>query len=127
MPKRGSPNIKCSVINCICTWVTVSKNRHYFCSKHKIEADTLYKTYKLININALIDFDENKLSQVIQMREEYATKFLDYIDSGAHTIYINILKQLLLVEKTKRKLLYDNLMDSNAKVFGNKSINFRRN
>lgn len=117
MPKRGSPNIKCTVIGCKCEWVTVSKNRHYFCGPHMRQANALYKAYKEINAEAIITFEDGLLKQSISMREEYATRFLDYIDRGAHAIYIDILKQVLSKDMEKRQQTYDSLMTSNAVYF----------
>lgn len=116
MPRRRTlvvpANVKCTVIGCTCEWIMVSKNRHYYCHKHMVEANTLYKTYKAINADAIITFDDDKLSQTITLREKYAREYLDYEDKGSHLKYVNILKEVLLENRGKeqRKEIYNKLM-----------------
>ena len=74
------------------------------------EANTLYKTYKEINAEAIITFADDKLKQSILLREKYARDYLDYEDKGAHLRYINILKEVLSKELTERKEVYNKLM-----------------
>jgi hypothetical protein len=114
MPKKRRQtipnNAKCTVIGCTCEWIMMSKNRHYYCKKHMDEANALYLTYKTINAEALIAFDDDKLEQSILLREKYAREYLDYVDKGAHLRYINVLKDVLLTDKEFRKDTYNKLM-----------------
>ncbi len=121
MPKKRrqtiSNNAKCTVIGCVCEWIMVSRNRHYYCKKHMDEANALYLTYKTINAEALITFDDDKLEQSILLREKYAREYLDYIDNGAHLRYINILKYVVSIDKYFRKNTYNNLMSEQFTEF----------
>ena len=90
MPRRGSPHARCTVVGCRCEWIVVSKNRHQYCYEHMTEANALYNEYKAINAVALATFEDAALHQSIRLREEYARKFLDYEDTGAHWAYICI-------------------------------------
>ncbi len=75
-----------------------------------MEANELYATYKTINAQALTTFDNNSLDQSICLREEYARKFLDYEDTGAHSVYIRILKRVRAVEWSRRRMAYNRWM-----------------
>ncbi len=59
--------------------------------------DDLYAEYKAVNAVAVATFADDALDQAIALREEYARKFLDYEDTGAHRAYIGILKRVRLV------------------------------
>ena len=65
-----------------------------FCSVHLLQANALYNEYKAANAVALETFADDALDQSIRLREEYARKFLDYEDTGAHQTYIGILKRV---------------------------------
>jgi hypothetical protein len=60
-----------------------------------LQANALYAEYKAVNATALATFADDALDQCIRLREEYARKFLDYEDTGAHRAYIGILKRVL--------------------------------
>jgi hypothetical protein len=62
-----------------------------------LQANALYAEYKAANATALATFADDALDQCIRLREEYARKFLDYEDTGAHRAYIGILKRVRLV------------------------------
>jgi hypothetical protein len=62
-----------------------------------LQANALYVEYKAVNATALATFADDALDQCIRLREEYARKFLDYEDTGAHRAYIGILKRVRLV------------------------------
>jgi hypothetical protein len=62
-----------------------------------LQANALYAEYKAANAAALATFADDALDQCIRLREEYARKFLDYEDTGAHRAYIGILKRVRLV------------------------------
>jgi hypothetical protein len=62
-----------------------------------LQANALYAEYKAVNATALATFADDALDQCIRLREEYARKFLDYEDTGAHRAYIGILKRVRLV------------------------------
>lgn len=94
MPRRRSPHIRCTVAGCRCEWVVVSKNRHLYCNDHMTQANALYNEYKAVNAVAVATFADDALDQSIGLREEYAHKFLDYEDTGAHRAYIGILKRV---------------------------------
>lgn len=116
MPKRRRSvipnNARCTVRGCMCEWIMVSKNRHYYCHKHMNEANALYTTYKAINAEAIVTFEDDKLEQTILLREKYAREYLDYEDKGAHLKYINILKEVLSLDVCfeERKSRYNKLM-----------------
>jgi hypothetical protein len=59
-----------------------------------LQANALYAEYKAANATALATFADDALDQCIRLREEYARKFLDYEDTGAHRAYICILKRV---------------------------------
>ena len=94
MPRRGSSDVRCTVAGCRCEWIEVSKNRHLYCHEHMLQANALYAEYKAANATALATFADDALDQCIRLREEYARKFLDYEDTGAHRAYICILKRV---------------------------------
>jgi hypothetical protein len=94
MPRRGSSNAKCTAAGCSCEWIVVSKNRHMYCNDHMLQANALYAEYKAANAVALATFADDALDQTIALREQYARKFLDYEDTGAHRAYIGILRRV---------------------------------
>jgi len=114
MPRRGSPHARCTVVGCRCEWIVVSKNRHQYCHEHMTEANALYNDYKAVNAVALATFEDAALDRSIRLREEYARKFLDYEDTGAHSAYIGILKRVLTTANAGRRALYNRLMSNNA-------------
>ena len=115
MPRRTSPDIRCTVPGCGCEWVVVSKNRHLYCSDHMQQANALYNEYKAINAVALATFADDALDQSIHLREEYARKFLDYEDTGAHQAYISILKRVrALGSRSGRLAAYNRWMTESA-------------
>jgi hypothetical protein len=81
-----------------------------------LQANALYNEYKAINAVAIATFQDAELDQSIRLREEYARKFLDYEDTGAHRAYIGILKRVLTHGLTRRRSLYNHLM-SNCEYF----------
>lgn len=81
------------------------------------EANALYVTYKTINAEALITFDDDKLEQSILLREKYSREYLDYVDKGAHLRYINILKNVMSTDKEFRKNTYNKLMSEQFTEF----------
>lgn len=103
MPRRGSPNVRCTVPGCGCEWVIVSKTRHLFCETHLAQANELYRKYKEVNSEALISFSDEALDKSIQLRQEYARRFLDFEDTGAHSAYISILKKVREIANNNRQ------------------------
>jgi hypothetical protein len=95
MPRRGSSDVRCTVAGCRCEWIEVSKNRHLYCHEHMLQANALYAEYKAANATAVATFADDALDQCIRLREEYARRFLDYEDMGAHRAYIGILRRVL--------------------------------
>ena len=79
---------------CSCEWIVVSKNRHMYCNDHMLQANALYAQYKAANAVALATFADDALDQAIALRQEYARRFLDYEDTGAHSAYIGILQRV---------------------------------
>ena len=79
---------------CSCEWIVVSKNRHMYCNDHMLQANALYAQYKAANAVALATFADDALDQAIALRQEYARRFLDYEDTGAHRAYIGILQRV---------------------------------
>jgi hypothetical protein len=59
-----------------------------------LQANALYAEYKAANALALATFADDALDQAIALREEYARRFLDYEDMGAHRAYIGILRRV---------------------------------
>ena len=110
MPRRGSSKARCTVVGCCCEWIVVSKNRHQYCHEHMLQANDLYNEYKAINALALATFEDDALDQSIRLREEYARKFLDYEDTGAHRAYIGILKCVRTVKQGVRSAAYNRFM-----------------
>ena len=94
MPRRGSSDARCTVAGCSCEWIVVSKNRHMYCNDHMLQANALYAQYKAANAVALATFSDDALDQAIALRQEYARRFLDYEDTGAHSAYIGILQRV---------------------------------
>jgi len=113
MPRRTSPDIRCTVPECSCEWVVVSKNRHMYCSEHMQQANALYNEYKAANAVALETFADDALDQSIHLREEYARRFLDYVDTGAHQAYISILKRVRALG-SGRRAAYNRWMTESA-------------
>jgi len=113
MPRRRSPNIRCTVPGCGCEWIVVSRNRHLYCNDHMLQANALYNEYKAINAVALETFADDALDQSVRLREEYARKFLDYDDAGAHRAYIVILKRVRAL-KGNRRDAYNRWMSESA-------------
>ena len=110
MPRRGSPNVRCTVPGCDCEWVVVSKTRHMFCETHLAQANELYRKYKEVNAEALVSFSDETLDKSIELREEYARRFLDFEDTGAHNAYISILKKVRGVANHQRRFNYNRWM-----------------
>ncbi len=111
MPRRGSPDVRCTVPGCKCEWVVVSKTRHLYCDDHLSQANELYRNYKAANANALVTFSNLDLDASIRLREEYAAKFLDFEDMGAHSAYILLLKRVRSIENQEtRRGMYNKWM-----------------
>jgi len=115
MPRRGSSNAKCTVSGCSCEWIVVSKNRHMYCNDHLLQANALYAEYKAVNAVAVATFADDALDQAIALREEYARKFLDYEDTGAHRAYIGILRRVRSIAVVyRRRAAYNRWMTESA-------------
>jgi hypothetical protein len=110
MPRRGSSDARCTVQGCTCEWIVVSKNRHQYCNDHMVEANALYNIYKAVNAQAITAFEDAAMDQIIRLREEYAGRFLDYEDTGAHSAYIRILKRVRALDWTRRRAAYNQWM-----------------
>lgn len=78
-----------------------------------LQANALYTEYKAANALAVATFADDVLDKVIALREEYARKFLDYEDIGAHRAYINILKRVRALH-TNRRTAYNRWMKDSA-------------
>lgn len=105
MPRRGSSDARCTVAGCSCEWIVVSKNRHMYCNDHMLQANALYAQYKAANAVALATFSDDALDQAIALRQEYARRFLDYEDTGAHSAYIGILQRVRSVAAASSSVL----------------------
>ena len=114
MPRRGSSDARCTVAGCSCEWIVVSKNRHLYCNDHMLQANALYAEYKAVNAAAVATFADDALDQAIALREEYARKFLDYDDTGAHRTYICILKRVRSIHHGNRRAAYNRWMTDSA-------------
>jgi hypothetical protein len=114
MPRRGSSDARCTVAGCRCEWIEVSKNRHLYCREHMLQANALYAEYKAANAAALATFADDALDQCIRLREEYARRFLDYEDTGAHQAYIGILKRVRSTCAACRRAAYNRWMTESA-------------
>lgn len=79
------------------------------------QANALYNEYKAANAVALETFSDDALDQSIRLREEYALRFLDYVDTGAHQAYISILKRVrALGSGYSRRAAYNRWMTESA-------------
>ena len=80
------------------------------------QANALYNEYKAINAVALETFADDALDQSIRLREEYARRFLDYVDTGAHQAYISILKRVRALGSgsSGRRAAYNRWMTESA-------------
>ena len=114
MPRRGSSRVRCTVAGCACEWIVVSKNRHQYCNDHLLQANALYAEYKAVNAVAVATFADDALDQAIALREEYARKFLDYEDTGAHRAYIGILRRVRSTAVVYRRTAYNRWMTESA-------------
>ena len=75
------------------------------------QANALYNEYKAINAVAVATFADDALDQSIRLRQEYARKFLDYEDNGAHRAYIGILTRVRALDDNRRRRgAYNRLM-----------------
>jgi hypothetical protein len=79
-----------------------------------MEANALYDAYKAVNARAVTAFEDAALDQSIHLREEYARKFLDYEDTGAHSAYIRILKRVRALDLDRRRTAYNRWMTESA-------------
>lgn len=79
-----------------------------------LQANALYNEYKAANAVALETFADDALDQCIRLREEYARKFIDYEDTGAHHAYISILKRVRALGNNRRRAAYNQLMSKSA-------------
>lgn len=75
-----------------------------------MQANALYTTYKVVNAQAVETFDDAALEESIRLREEYARRFLDYEDTGAHQTYIGILKRVRALDWARRRPAYNRWM-----------------
>ena len=119
MPRRGSSDARCTVAGCSCEWIVVSKNRHMYCNDHMLQANALYAQYKAANAVALDTFADDALDKAIALRQEYARRFLDYEDTGAHSAYIAILQRVRSVSSVAacaayRRTVYNRWMTDSA-------------
>lgn len=79
-----------------------------------LQANALYNEYKAINAVAVATFADDALDQSIRLRQEYAHKFLDYEDVGAHRAYIGILKRVRALGAGNRRAAYNCWMTESA-------------
>lgn len=114
MPRRGSSDARCTVAGCSCEWIVVSKNRHMYCNDHMLQANALYAEYKAANAVAVATFADDALDQTIALREQYARRFLDYEDTGAHRAYIGILRRVRSIYGAYRRTAYNRWMTDSA-------------
>ena len=75
-----------------------------------LQANELYNTYKAVNTRAVSTFEDDSLDESIRLREEYARRFLDYEDTGAHQTYIGILKRVRALDWVRRRPAYNRWM-----------------
>jgi hypothetical protein len=80
------------------------------------QANALYKTYKEVCAHAIETFQDDPLDRGIELRQEYARKFLDYEDTGAHSAYIAILQQVRALDSNPglRRRMYNRWMTQSA-------------
>ena len=79
-----------------------------------LQANALYAEYKAANAVALATFADDALDQTIALREQYARKFLDYEDTGAHRAYIGILRRVRSIYGAYRRTAYNRWMTESA-------------
>ena len=116
MPRRGSSDARCTVAGCSCEWIVVSKNRHMYCNDHMLQANALYAQYKAANAVALATFSDDALDQAIALRQEYARRFLDYEDTGAHSAYIGILQRVRSIAVASSSVLAPSVAAASSSV-----------
>jgi hypothetical protein len=86
-----------------------------YCNDHMLQANALYAEYKAVNAVAVATFADDALDQAIALREEYARKFLDYEDTGAHRAYIGILRRVRSIAVVhRRRAAYNHWMTESA-------------
>jgi hypothetical protein len=85
-----------------------------YCNDHMLQANALYAEYKAANAVALATFADDALDQTIALREQYARKFLDYEDTGAHRAYIGILRRVRSIYGAYRCTAYNRWMTESA-------------
>ena len=86
-----------------------------YCNDHLLQANALYAEYKAANAVAVATFADDALDQAIALREEYARKFLDYEDTGAHRAYIGILRRVRSIAVVyRRRAAYNRWMTESA-------------
>jgi len=86
-----------------------------YCNEHMLQANALYAEYKAANAVAVATFADDALDQSIRLREEYARKFLDYEDTGAHRAYIGILRRVRSIAVVhRRRSAYNHWMTESA-------------
>jgi hypothetical protein len=85
-----------------------------YCNDHMLQANALYAEYKAANAVALATFADDALDQTIALREQYARKFLDYEDMGAHRAYIGILRRVRSIYGAYRRTAYNRWMTESA-------------
>ncbi len=122
MPRRGSSDARCTVAGCSCEWIVVSKNRHMYCNDHMLQANALYAQYKAANAVALATFSDDALDQAIALRQEYARRFLDYEDTGAHSAYIGILQRVRSVAAASSSVLAPSVAAASSSVAAASSV-----
>jgi len=81
-----------------------------YCEEHLERSNQLYTKYKEVNQIAITLFNDESLDTTIQLRELYASEFLDYEDHGAHSEYIRILKSVRDSPFHARRTTYNNMM-----------------
>jgi hypothetical protein len=90
-----------------------------YCNDHMLQANALYAQYKAANAVALDTFADDALDKAIALRQEYARRFLDYEDTGAHSAYIAILQRVRSVSSVAacaayRRTVYNRWMTDSA-------------
>jgi hypothetical protein len=78
-----------------------------------LQANALYAEYKAANAVAVATFADDALDQTIALREQYARRFLDYEDTGAHRAYIGILRRVRSIAY-HRRTAYNRWMTDSA-------------
>ena len=110
MPKRRG-NFQCTVPLCENEWMYASVRRLQYCDIHFHQALSCYNSYKSATKKAISTFSDEDLDLAISLRQKYDDDFIKG-DRGSHYSFILLLLNVRNSEFSKRKSLYNDLIES---------------